>query len=107
MLLSAASLAAFFFDSSHLPLASATGQVTEYPLPTPNASPAIITLGPDGNLWFTEAHAGKLGKVNPAGSVTEIPLPDHTAGPAAITSGPDGNLWFTEFVGNSVGRLRP
>jgi virginiamycin B lyase len=28
--------------------------VTEFAIPTANASPAEITVGPDGNLWFTE-----------------------------------------------------
>src|SRR5262245_46181317 len=34
--------------------------ITEYPIPTVGANPYRITAGPDGNLWFTEASAGKI-----------------------------------------------
>ena len=33
---------------------TATGIVTEFPVPNPNSSPGGLTIGPDGNLWFTE-----------------------------------------------------
>ena len=32
----------------------ATHAITEFAIPTANASPRGITAGPDGNLWFTE-----------------------------------------------------
>jgi len=35
--------------------------VTEYTIPTTNATPVGITVGPDGNLWFTEASHGIIG----------------------------------------------
>jgi streptogramin lyase len=31
-----------------------TPTFTEFPLPAANGGPSFITLGPDGNLWFTE-----------------------------------------------------
>jgi len=36
--------------------------VTEFPIP---ANAYGITLGPDGNLWFTEQQAGKIGRFVP------------------------------------------
>ena len=40
-----------------------------------NAHPRGITLGPDGNLWFTEfASPGRIGRITPAGVVTEFPI---------------------------------
>lgn len=45
------------------------GQVTEYLLPKGFAAPQAITVGPDGNLWFTELENGyyhygrKIGKM--------------------------------------------
>ena len=35
--------------------------ISEFPLPTDGRQPAGITLGPDGNLWFTEYNANKIG----------------------------------------------
>jgi streptogramin lyase len=37
---------------------STSGQLTEYPLPTPAARPFQVTAGPDGNVWFTENGSG-------------------------------------------------
>jgi streptogramin lyase len=63
-----------------------------------------ITVGPDGNIWFTEP--GAIGILTPStGTVTQVSLPN-TGGtqiPAAITVGPDGNIWFTESVPNAGG----
>jgi cysteine-rich repeat protein len=47
--------------------------VTEFPLPTADpdvvsfghSSPHDITLGPDGNLWFTEIQANQIGRIDP------------------------------------------
>ena len=32
------------------------GAVTEFPLPRPMSVPGNLTVGPDGNLWFTESN---------------------------------------------------
>ena len=34
-------------------LVTTAGKVTEYPVPTAHSSPGGITVGPDGNIWFT------------------------------------------------------
>jgi len=80
-------------------------QFVEYPLPTADAGPRSIVAGPDGNLWFTEADAGKIGRITPDGSIVEYPLPSATAEPWRIAAGPDGALWFTEMAGNRIGRI--
>jgi hypothetical protein len=41
--------------------------VTEFPIPTADSNPVGITRGPDGNLWFTETQANKIGRITPAG----------------------------------------
>ena len=38
------------------------GTVTEFPVPTADALPLGMTLGPDNALWFTERSAGKIGR---------------------------------------------
>jgi streptogramin lyase len=83
--------------------------VTELPIPiidTLSSRPEGITRGPDGNLWFTENSAGRIGRITPAGVVTQFSA-GLTPGsqPAEITAGPDGNLWFTETGSSRIGRI--
>jgi streptogramin lyase len=85
--------------------AQAKSRITEYPIPTPQGAPTGITLGPDGNLWFTEAGRDKIGRVTTAGDFTEFPIPTPGSGAQSITAGPDGNLWFTEQAHLRIGRI--
>jgi streptogramin lyase len=80
------------------------GLCTEYPLGT-FRGPIGITAGPDGNVWFTEGLANKIGRITTDGVVTEFgPFGSY---PYGITTGPDGNLWFTEYANSVVGRITP
>jgi streptogramin lyase len=103
------------------------GAITQFPLPTPNGAPGPIepgqlTVGPDGDLWFTEyfqtfwvgipppPSSSEIARITPAGALTEFP----TGGsPGPLTVGPDGNLWFIEVAGYSLketddlGRVTP
>ena len=82
-----------------------TGSISEFSLPTADAQPAGITLGPDGNLWFTEFAKNQVAKIRPTGTVNEFPLPNANSQPDAIALGGDGNLWFTEPGITSLGRI--
>jgi streptogramin lyase len=75
--------------------------ITEY-MVTLDGGPNEITVGPDGDLWFTEFNGDKIGRISPA--LTEFPLPSGS-GPQGITVGPDGNVWFTESFRNKIGRM--
>jgi streptogramin lyase len=88
-----------------LPGLAAAQAITEFPIPTPASSPFGIATGPDGNLWFTERVATKIGRITPGGVFTEFPVPTAGSEPRGITAGPDGNLWFTEEIGNNIGRI--
>ena len=69
-----------------------------------------ITVGPDGNLWFTESKRNNIGRLDPAtGRSTSSPFPRPTfPNPGGdITLGPDGNLWFTEPHTSGIGRIDP
>lgn len=82
-------------------------QLQEFPLPDSAAGPLGICFGPDGNVWFTELAAGRIGRLNPAtGQVTEFPLPAG-AEPRGIVTGPDFLLWFTDSARNLVVRMTP
>jgi len=67
-----------------------------------------IVAGPDGNIWFTEGSAGKIGRATTHGTITN----HYSIGvvsdfPQAITvgPGPDADLWFTERDGGKIGRI--
>jgi streptogramin lyase len=68
------------------------------------ARPIGIIAGPDGNLWFCENAANKVGRIAPSGIITEFPVPTPGAGPNGIMLGPDGNLWFSETEASQIGR---
>ena len=80
-----------------------TGTVTEYAIPTATSSPTGITTGPDGNIWFAETNANKLGRISPSGVITEFAITTSSTGPSGIAVGSDGNLWFTESTPHNVG----
>lgn len=75
---------------------------TQFPLPTANSLPTVITGGPDGALWFVEAGANKIGRITTAGVLTEFAVPST---PFGITAGPDGAIWFTEPTAAKIGRI--
>ena len=87
--------------------AAAPPAVKKYPTLTGASGPSSITRGPDGNLWFTQSLANKIGRITPAGVITEFPIPTANSFPAGIAAGVDGNLWFTEADGNKIGRITP
>ena len=66
-----------------------------------------MTLGPDGNVWFTEA--SHVGKITPGGAITEYAYKDATTNNYydGITAGPDGNLWVSEYFAATVEKVVP
>jgi streptogramin lyase len=81
--------------------ARAVTVISEFPIPT-SGIPQGITLGLDGNLWFT-AGGSAIGRITPAGTITVFP--GLSSGPFWITSGPDGNLWVTEPGAYKIGKM--
>jgi virginiamycin B lyase len=84
---------------------SADGDVTEFPIPSPNAGVGTITLGPDGNIWFTEGRVSRVARITREVHITEIPV-----GPAImpidIAGSRDGAVWFTAPFSNLIGRVQ-
>jgi hypothetical protein len=97
--------ALWFTDANNIGRITTSGEIREYPIPTPNSRPSHITSGPDGALWFTEYDTNKIGRITTSGEITEYPIPTPTSGVSGITTGPDGALWFTESAANKIGRL--
>ena len=77
---------------------TAAGSIGEFSVTTNGPG---IASGPDGNVWFAENTANRIGRITPAGVLTEFAVP--SGAPSAITAGPDGNLWFTEY--GRIGRI--
>jgi virginiamycin B lyase len=81
--------------------------VQEFPVAA-NSNPFSIAAGPDGNLWFTELLANRVGVINPITHVdATFATPTTTSNPNFIAAGPDGNVWFTEPTANSIGVINP
>jgi streptogramin lyase len=78
---------------------TSTGTFVEYPVPVPATSGNVygLTVGPDGNVWFTRG--ATVGYITPSGSFTtydETPLAQGTPGPSVgnIARGSGSTLWF-------------
>ena len=69
---------------------SIKGLLAEFGLPTANAGLDQITLGADGQLWFTESLTNRIGRITNSGSVSEFVLPGANNGPSGIVAGIDG-----------------
>lgn len=88
-----------------------TGEVFEYTLPAGGYPSSGFTLGPDGNLWFTEtvddpsgrSTKGYVDRVTPSGEISEFPLAPGSLPKSDLTIGTDRNLWCTVEVGNDGG----
>ncbi|MDQ6944829.1 MAG: IPT/TIG domain-containing protein, partial [Actinomycetota bacterium] len=94
--------------------------ITLFPL-APGSDPAAITAGPDGNMWFVESQANRIGRITavdqpgiPAGTVTTFMTAFPGGFPGSITLGPvepaGANIWFTEVHSGAdgvVARMTP
>jgi len=72
--------------------------------------PALITLGADGAMWFTQKPGNKIGRIATeapelVGSVTQYNVPTARAGVYGIAPGPDGATWFAESRVGQIGRI--
>jgi virginiamycin B lyase len=75
----------------------------QYPIPS-GVLPQDMTLGSDGNIWFTETQTDIIGKISPSGQITEYSLRKGAA-PASIVSGSDGNIWFVEPSAKVIAKM--
>ncbi len=86
----------------------ATGATQTFSIPN-GVIPQGVTLGPDGQLWFTGGGCGTSGTgpmvqvMSTSGTITnQFTVPGTNGGvacPRAIILGSDGNLWFIDSTG--------
>jgi virginiamycin B lyase len=80
--------------------------IAEYPLPVPHSHPNGVAVGSDGDVYFTELAASRIGHITSQGLISEMVLP--VAGPALdIVAGGDGSIWITVPRAHAICRLRP
>ncbi len=92
------------------------GIVSAYVLPDQYSGehPHALTVGADGNIWFT-ASAGsgndEIGSITTSGAITEYHIaiaPGATSSSiGAITADGSGHLWFVDGNANAVGEFTP
>ena len=70
------------------------------------SQPFAITMGEDGNFWFTLSNGGKVARITPRGSISYFTTPS-LSNPAFITPGPDGNVWFGEGSTGKIASVTP
>jgi streptogramin lyase len=73
------------------------GSIEEFPVPESGSAPGIgdLTLGPDGNMWFTEPAAGRIDFESPDGGRPGIlVLPDPSSRPTGLAT-VENSIWTT------------
>ncbi len=80
-------------------------------MPTRQAGPLAIALGPDGLIWFTESNSSKVASLNPKTKVVkEFQLSTTGIEMWGITVA-GGYVWYTEYQSQTgvgkIGRLDP
>ncbi|MFO0954555.1 MAG: hypothetical protein U0835_26015 [Isosphaeraceae bacterium] len=87
----------WYVNGSKLGKMTPTGDVTEYPVPTPadgsavDLSNAQLTSAADGNLWFIGL--GGVARITPWGDVKAYPT--RSASVTSLSTAVDGNLWLS------------
>ncbi len=77
-------------------LAPAAAATRVIPVPTSSAGLGRIVTAPDGNMWFTEEDANKVGRITPSGQITEFDLGEQTTDESTVKDvavAADGTIW--------------
>ena len=85
--------------------AAQTTRVKSIPI-REGSQPFAITMGEDGNFWFTLSNGGKVARLTPRGIISYFTTPS-LSDPAFITPGPDGNIWFGEGSTGKIASVTP
>lgn len=76
------------------------------PLSCAGAFPTSAVLAPDGNIWYTDAQNGAIGRISPDGRCRTFShgVTWRDGGPQYLTVGPNRTLWFTD-VRDRIGAI--
>ena len=70
------------------------------------SQPFDITMGADGNFWFTLSNSNEVARITPHARIDYFVTPS-LSNPAFITPGPDGNIWFGEGSTGKIAFVTP
>jgi copper transport protein len=69
----------------------------------PLSGPTALILDKFGNIWFTEAQAGKIGVINPETGTSKEFVPENPLEePTALFFDNEGNLWVAEHTAPAI-----
>lgn len=85
------------------------GDLTRYAVPTAFSGPCGLTVGPDGNLWFTEKAKAKIGRLQTATKGTKYVLHLPSGFVPTHIEGEQGQklFWINKMPGQSVIKAAP
>jgi carboxymethylenebutenolidase len=96
-------ITAFLFSD-----AQADVEIKEWDIPTANSAPHCIVVDKDGNIWFTEIAANKIGMFDPiTNEFKEYDIPVPSSRPHGLVADDDGHIWFAAIGAGYVGKLDP
>jgi virginiamycin B lyase len=76
-----------------VPATALGANFARFSVPTKHSGLWGLVLGPDGNVWFTESVAGKIGRLTPRGKIREFSLaPGETPQNYLVVA--RGKVWF-------------
>jgi virginiamycin B lyase len=86
-----------------------TGKVIKYQQPTPGSWPRRMKIDAQGNVWFCEYEAGKIGRFDPkTETFKEYTLPGGRPTPNALVIDKNtGHLWFSSMEMDTISELDP
>jgi virginiamycin B lyase len=70
------------------------------------SQPFAITMGADGNFWFTLSNSNEIARITPRGRIDYFVTPT-LSNPAFVTLGPDENIWFGEGSTGKIASVTP
>lgn len=97
-------------------IANSNKYIQEFVIPSECAEPVGITVDANGNVWFAESAARKIGKFDPTTKkFSEYALPDVKMQEEVMPVAPvwsmrfdeDSNLWFPDVLTNAIWKFYP
>ena len=87
----------------------ASGAVSLFDLPSPQAGPADVAIDANGGVWVTEREADRIARVSvsPTIAITEYIVPVSGSLPEGIAPAQDGSVWFAAGGTGYLWRLTP
>jgi len=77
-------------------------------LPTSESGPSALLLDDNGNMWFAESFAGKIGVVDSKTfEITEFAPDTPLDEPFALLFDKSGSLWIAEHIGPGITKFDP